>query len=63
MPQKSMFDDVGPETRRPDWGISWFSSVPLGKYRDSALNYATTAFLYIPLNSMFIKSEVCLSNS
>jgi hypothetical protein len=32
--------------------VSWFSSVPPGKYRDSTLNWTTTAF-YIPCNSSF----------
>jgi hypothetical protein len=32
--------------------VSWFSSIPPGKYRDSTLNWTTTAF-YIPCNSSF----------
>jgi hypothetical protein len=34
--------DLGRHAEYPDWGFSWCSSVPPGKYQDNTLNYATT---------------------
>jgi hypothetical protein len=42
---------LGPETGYPDWGLSWFSSVPPGKHRDS--KQATTASFHTLSNSSF----------
>jgi hypothetical protein len=30
--------NLDPETGYPDWGFSWYSSIPPGKFPDSALN-------------------------
>jgi hypothetical protein len=37
----------------PDWGFSWFTRVPQGKYHDSTPNYATTASFLVLSNSLF----------
>jgi hypothetical protein len=42
---------LGPETDYPDWGLSWFSSVPPGKHRDS--KQATTSSFHTLSNSSF----------
>jgi hypothetical protein len=42
-----------PETGHPDRGISWFSSVPPGKCRDSTLKLGHYCFLSYPLQFIF----------
>jgi hypothetical protein len=44
--------NLGSESAYPDWGILWFSSVPPGKFPDSSLNYATTAFFHVLSNAL-----------
>jgi hypothetical protein len=44
---------LGQETRYPDWGFVWFSSVCPRKFRVSTLNSATTDFSLILSNSSF----------
>jgi hypothetical protein len=46
--------NLGLETGYPDWGFSWFSSVPPGNRRVSiALNWTTIAFFRMHSNSSF----------
>jgi hypothetical protein len=40
---RSLVQISGLETGYPDWGFSWCSSGPQGKYRKSILNYVTTS--------------------
>jgi hypothetical protein len=39
--------NIGLETGYPDWGFSWFSSVPPGKCLANTLNLATTTSFHI----------------
>jgi hypothetical protein len=49
-----MYDHyLGPDTGYPDWGVSWFSSIPTGKCRDSTLNHAIIASFQIFSSSSF----------
>jgi hypothetical protein len=45
--------NLGPETGYPDWGISWLSSVPPGKCRNSPVNSPTTSSVHIVFSSSF----------
>jgi hypothetical protein len=48
--------NLSPKTGCPDWGCSWFFSVPPGTCRYSTLTYATTDFFQILSNSLTITS-------
>jgi hypothetical protein len=39
--------NLGSKTCYPDWDISWLSSVFLGEWRSSTLNYATTDMFHV----------------
>jgi hypothetical protein len=40
--------NLSPDTSYPDWGCSWFSSVPPGEYQDSTLELGHDRFLQNP---------------
>jgi hypothetical protein len=48
--QKLQGSNLGPETSYPDWGFSWYSSVPSGEFRDSTLKLGHDHFLQNPFH-------------
>lgn len=45
--------NLGQEASYPDWSVSWFFTVPSGKFWDSNANGATNISFYILPNSLF----------
>jgi hypothetical protein len=41
----------------PDWGLSWFSSVPTGKLWDNTFNYAQTTTFHIFSSALFTNHD------
>jgi hypothetical protein len=50
--------NIGSETGYPEWGFPWISSDPLGGWRNSTLNWATTAFFHTVFNPLFTNHRI-----
>jgi hypothetical protein len=49
--------NLNPETGYPDWGFSWFSSIPTGECQDSALKLGHDCFLLNPFQFIIHLSQ------